>query len=192
MTGAWREGVDHHYVVLTLTTDTGLKVSFVDPRRFGTVSVMTRAQLDRKIKKLGHDVLGEKWLHVEEFDRLVKRAGDLNVTKFLMDQTWISGVGNYLKAEILYASRISPHRTCSSLNASEVALLSSHCRSIPLASYRNGGATVRTYANFSGERGDFVDHLKVYDKKRDPDGRDVVKETTLDGRTTHWVPSLQI
>ena len=43
----------------------------------------------------------------------------------------------------------------------------------------------------TGETGDFVFEFEVYGKREDPHGNTVSREKTADGRTTHWVPSLQ-
>jgi len=59
-------------------------------------------------------------------------------------------------------------------------------------SFQNGGATLRTYKNFDGTVGQYSSRFAVYNQKTDPDGNEVIKEKTDDGRTTHWVPSVQI
>ena len=64
-------------------------------------------------------------------------------------------------------------------------------RKIMHDSYEQGGATIRDYKRVNGDAGNFTFSFKVYGKKKDPLGNDVIREKTLDGRTTHWVPSEQ-
>jgi formamidopyrimidine-DNA glycosylase len=59
------------------------------------------------------------------------------------------------------------------------------------ASYDQGGASIRNYRQVNGEPGDFTFEFEVYAQKLDPLGNIVIREETPDGRTTHWVPSLQ-
>ena len=39
--------------------------------------------------------------------------------------------------------------------------------------------------------GNYSSQFLVYNQKSDPDGHEVIKEKTPDGRTTHWVPEVQ-
>ena len=109
-----------------------------------------------------------------------------------MDQSIIAGVGNYLKAEILYASKISPHRICESLTDKDIFRICANTNRIMRISYESGGATILTYKDEDGKPGTFSRRFMVYNQASDPLGNQVVRETTKDKRTTHWVPSIQI
>ena len=108
-----------------------------------------------------------------------------------MNQGVFAGVGNYLKCEALYRTRISPHRTVGDLKNFEISMLHRTLQDIMSASYRQGGASIRDYQRIDGGSGDFVFEFEVYGKKKDRDGNTVIRELTSDGRTTHWVPALQ-
>jgi formamidopyrimidine-DNA glycosylase len=108
-----------------------------------------------------------------------------------MNQSVISGIGNYLKAEILYACQISPHRLCKDITAEEYGNLYSACVWLPRLSYKLGGATLATYKDADGKVGEFSRRFAVYNQKTDPYGQTVIKEVTKDKRTTHWVPGVQ-
>ena len=108
-----------------------------------------------------------------------------------MDQSIVSGVGNYVKAEALYLAKISPHRTVSSLTNAELCDLNAAVRSVLVNSFKSGGATLQSYQDFYGEVGDATQRFAVYGRKSDPEGREIIKEQTKGGRTTHWVPQVQ-
>ena len=108
-----------------------------------------------------------------------------------MDQSVVSGVGNYVKAEALYLSKISPHRLVSSLTDIDLQNLNLATRSVLVNSFESGGATIQSYRSFYGEVGDATQRFAVYGRKTDPEGREIIKEQTKDGRTTHWVPQVQ-
>ena len=59
-------------------------------------------------------------------------------------------------------------------------------------SYESGGATIKTYAGFDDEPGDYSRRFLVYSQKTDPDGREILKEETSDSRSTYWVPEVQL
>lgn len=65
------------------------------------------------------------------------------------------------------------------------------CQEVLYESYSSGGASIKTYTRPDGTLGQYSQRFAVYNQKTDPDGNNVVKEKTSDGRTTHWVPSIQ-
>ena len=113
------------------------------------------------------------------------------LSKILMDQTVVSGIGNYLKSEILYASRLNPHRQIENLSHEELETLYQESRRIITESYQSQGMSKRNYIDYEGKKGSFEFKLKVYGKKKDPKGNDIIREKTKDGRSTYWVPKLQ-
>ena len=92
---------------------------------------------------------------------------------------------------MLYRTKISPHRLVRDLTDNDVSLLWDYAKLISRSSYKQGGASIRNYQQVTGETGDFVFEFEVYGKREDPHGNTVSREKTADGRTTHWVPSLQ-
>ena len=73
----------------------------------------------------------------------------------------------------------------------ELSILNRNIRDVMLSSFKSGGATIRSYKNFSGESGGYGSKFVVYNRKVDPDGNDVISEQTKDGRTTWWAPNRQ-
>jgi len=118
-----------------------------------------------------------------------KHLGNKQICEFLMKQEYFSGIGNYLKAEILYRSHIRPDRILSSLKDDEIELLRINSLSIIYESFIAGGLTIETFWDPEDRRGTF--NKLIYDQKVDPLGNKVHKDKFKDGRTTHWVPNLQ-
>lgn len=166
-------------------------LNFVDSRHFGTVKLVRgREALDKKLRSLGPDMLNDP-PDVDGFRaRLLKRY-EKTLAEALMDQSCISGVGNYIKAEALYLAELSPHRLVRDLKNHEVDRLRQQIINVMKASYNNDGATIRSYLNVDGTKGGMKTRFLVYGNQTDPLGNPVVKEETKDGRTTHWVPSVQ-
>lgn len=168
------------------------KLVFTDPRHFGTLKFINDKKVhDAKLASLGPDMLGDPPDDALFKERLLKRPTK-TLAEVLMDQKIVSGVGNYIKAEALYRAKLSPHRTPDSLTAEDFALLRSSVVDVMQESYAAKGATIRTYATVDGKAGAAQFAFNVYGRAKDPEGRDVVKEETRDGRTTHWVPTVQV
>lgn len=188
LSGSWVTRRTNHCGI-SLTFQNAQPIWFRDQLHYGTVKLVSHADLDKKLASLGPDVLDttesgwtpERWL------ALCKRKGGWTLPKLLMDQALISGVGNYLKAEALYAARASPLvpiREYSEAELREVleAVLgvSRHCL---------GWKAQRARIPGWPPSAPFV--MKVYNKKLDPQRNPVVRQKTTDGRVTHWVPAVQ-
>ena len=189
MSGTWSGNHGKHSRV-KFSLDNG-SVFFNDIRNFGTLKfVKGKEFLIDKLNSLGPDMLNDD-VENDVFLRRIRMCKKKTVAQAVMDQSVVSGVGNYLKAESLYVSKISPHRMCESLTDQEVSSLNTAIKKTMRASYETGGATISTYSGFEGEIGEYSQRFLVYNQKMDPHGNPVIKEKTKDGRTTHWVPKIQ-
>lgn len=190
MTGEWSKEKTKHSRVEVKLEDGSLY--FNDQRNFGTLKfVEGRLNLIQKLKSLGPDLLSEEISDQKFIDRF-RTKNKWEVTKAMMDQSIVAGIGNYVKAESLWRSRISPHRIVQDINDSELVILKRACQEVLATSYSQGGASIKNYRRPDGSLGQYTSRFAVYNQKEDPDGNPVVKESTGDGRTTHWVPSVQI
>lgn len=188
MTGKWSTEQNKHAAV-EIKTDSET-VYFEDIRRFGTLkAAQGHDKLDTKLNKLGPDMLSnppDENLFLTRVGRCLKQP----IVQFLMDQSHISGVGNYIKAEALYRAKISPHRLGFNMDVSTVRALRTAIIEVMQESYQMQGATFLTYGSLEGA-GKYASFFKVYRKAQDPLGNEVISEETADKRTTWWVPSVQ-
>jgi formamidopyrimidine-DNA glycosylase len=123
-------------------------------------------------------------------DIVRREKGNTQVCTFLLDQSNLSGVGNYLKSEILYHAAIHPSRTVVSLTDDEVEALYIHTVRVMAASLKAGGYTMSDYLSPDGSTGGY--QPSVYGKSYTSDNRVVVKEVFQDRRATYWVPGVQV
>jgi len=190
MTGKWsREHSRHSRVQFKLSQSN--TVYFDDIRNFGTLKFVYGSNILRyRLKKLGPDMLAED-VTPEEFLARLRKKDKWNITKALMDQGVIAGVGNYIKAESLWLSAINPTRTIGDITDGELTLLNKAIKEVMRTSYKHGGATFLTHKNFSGEKGDYSSRFLCYNRKLDAEGNKVIKTPTPDGRITHWAPDRQ-
>ena len=190
MSASWQKKQTKHSR-LRIKTTYGNEVFFNDIRNFGTLKyVTTEKELNEKLNTLGPDVLSS-YVDTELFKKRLDKKPKWSIAKALMNQTVVSGIGNYLKAEILYAAKISPHRLCKDLTIKEIELIAEKSFEITNASYQSGGATIMTYRDENNEKGLYSRRFMVYNHKTDPKGNKVIKETTTDKRSTYWVPEIQ-
>jgi len=190
MTGHWSRSASRHARV-RLSLDDGTDVYYNDTRNFGTLKwSQGRRMLAAKLKTLGPDMLSED-VHHERFQAAMLRKPKWTLAQALMDQGIIAGVGNYVKADSLWLAKLSPHRKVDSLCQEEFESLNDSIKRVLRDSYQSQGATIKSYKDFDDNEGSYGEAFLCYGRSRDEDGEEVIREETLDGRTTWWVPTRQ-
>jgi formamidopyrimidine-DNA glycosylase len=191
MSGGWAFKSTSHSRLKFSFLD-GTPIHFQDMRNFGTLHfVSSQQEMNEKLNSLGPDLLQEVVSDSEFKSRLLTCGSYKTISEVLMDQSVFSGVGNYLKAEALYVAKIAPTRKVSTLNDEEFSALNKAIQVIIRESYKTGGSTFRVYQDLYGQTGNYSERFMVYGRKSDPQGNQVSKIKTKDGRTTHWVPAIQ-
>jgi formamidopyrimidine-DNA glycosylase len=171
------------FLKMMLTTEEGKRIAFTDGRRLGRLWLGENPETDSRVKRLGFDALDEL-PRLTPFSQLIlKRKAPIKAV--LLDQTVLSGLGNWLADEVLYQSRIAPQRIASSLSEPELEKLRKSIRSVVQKSV-DVGANDEFYPNgwlfhvrWGGSRG--TESIA---------GKQIVREQVA-GRTTAWVPGLQ-
>ena len=190
MSGRWTKKCQKH-CHLEMTYGGEMQIWFCDPRRFGTIKILKDLNsLDKKLNTLGPDMLGDD-ITFDKFLNIMRKHNKKNITKVLMDQSIISGCGNYIKSESLYRSCISPHNLLENLNDTKIEKLYEEMRKVMKESYESQGATISTYYDIDEKKGKYKFRFLVYGRDCDDHNNKVIRETTKDGRTSHWVSCIQ-
>ena len=185
MSGQWATEEDTHTAFVVDLGDK--KLFFIDPRHFGTIKFTNdESAHSKKLSTLGPDMLDDTPVTPELFAEKILLKPNKTIAEILMDQSCVSGVGNYIKSECLYRSGISPHRKAIDLESQEILKLWSETISTCRESYVDHGATLRTYKNVDGSSGDAQFRFRIYSKKSCELGHPSIREETLDGRTSWW------
>lgn len=178
LSGGWRKNRTKH-CDLHISTDY-TTVWFNDQLHYGTLKVTDKKGLDKKLKQLGPDVtLGADALDQNRWSEICKKNCRSSVASLLMTQSKLSGIGNYLKAEILYAAGISPTSTIDDLPKRKLNELY-HCVVI----------IPHAWLLWKQRKGPRC-FMKVYGRRKDDEGNKVERMKSDDGRVSHWVPKKQ-
>ena len=75
------------------------------------------------------------------FENLMTKSKikEKTIPEIFMNQSYLSGIGNYLKSEILYESKISPHRKLESLSVNDLEVIYHNIKKISFNSFKAGG-----------------------------------------------------
>ncbi len=95
---------------ITLETEDGWRVAFIDPRRFGSVDLIETAAEDshKLLAELGPEPLDDAFNAAALSAALAGRSAPIKAA--LLDQTTVAGLGNIYVCEALFRARISPKR----------------------------------------------------------------------------------
>jgi formamidopyrimidine-DNA glycosylase len=183
----------HTHVVITLQKGGDLR--FVDPRTFGEMFVTTSDGLG-KVKELAHiaiDPLEHTFTWQQFSDFLASRKAKLK--PLLMDQGFVSGLGNIYSDEVLFAAGLRWDRMSDELSSQEVRRLYRALQEVAQESIRFRGTTLgdEAYLDLYGKPGEYQSELKVYGRRGQPCRRcrTPIEAVKLSGRNSFHCPQCQ-
>lgn len=186
MTGYWsREEGTHCRLILEL--EHGIKIFYNDVRNFGNIEIFCYGDKEDYLQNFGPDLL-KSALSKEVWLKIFRSHNNKVICKMLLEGSIIAGIGNYLRAEILYHARINPLCKISHISDEELETLRICSHRIILESYLKGGLTISDYQNLNGSIGKF--ECCVYNRDKDPEGRKITKEK-INGRSIYYVKEIQ-
>jgi len=183
----------HDHVVLRL--DDGTVIRFNDPRRFGLLDYVKRAEETQHPLLAG---LGPEPLEAEFDDAYLSTAlaGKMTPVKSaLLDQRIVAGLGNIYVCEALFRSGISPRRLAASIGRERAQRLVAGIRSVLTEAIEAGGSSLRDYVQADGALGYFQHRWAVYGHEGDPcpgcDCEGGVRRIVQSGRSTFFCAKRQ-
>ena len=171
----------HTHAVLQLAS--GRELRFVDPRRFGRLSVI------EKFEAPGAEPLQ---IEFEGFTALF-RGRKTPIKSALLNQKLLSGVGNIYADEALFRAGIRPRRRAASLTRDEFKRLHSSLKRVLKEAIRLGGSSISDYVDSNGEEGFFQLKHRVYGREGEPClvCKTRIKRIVIAGRSSHYCPRCQ-
>jgi len=150
----------------------GTTLSFVDVRRFGKWTQGVAWNEDR-----GPDPTTEpREFFLNIMTNLTNKTFRKPLYEVLMDQKWFNGIGNYLRAEIVFrANDVDPFLPAVEQLAKYPKILQL-CTDIPMLAYAKGGGSIKDWNNPFGENAIQERFMLCYGNKNmdtriDPKGR---------------------
>ena len=171
-----------------------LKVIYNDPRRFGFFEIINNYQdLQKRFKSMGPEPFSDKFNLNYVVNYFKKKNKDIK--SFLLDQRFVSGIGNIYASEILFASKINPFKKAKRLNKNECLNIIFNSKKILQQAINKGGSSIRDFKDISGNKGTFQKEFKVYQQ----DGADcsrtnckgIIKKKITSNRSTFFCVSCQ-
>ena len=189
----------HDHVVFHMSS--GAIVTFNDPRRFGSMKLVSRGELGDEplLARLGPEPLGNA------FDAAMLatacKGKKTSLKAALSDQRVVAGLGNIYVCEALHRALLSPKRIASTIASKSGAPneraehLVEGIKAVLNDAIAAGGSSLRDHKRPDGDLGYFQHHFRVYDREGErcvtPRCPGIVKRIVQNGRSTFYCPVCQ-
>ena len=181
----------HNHVVLEFEN---FKVIYNDPRRFGFFQIIeNKNALKERFKHLGPEPFDKKFNlnYVLSFFKNKNK----DIKSFLLDQKFVSGIGNIYASEILFLSKIYPFKQAKLLSKNDCKKIILNSKKILHTAIIKGGSSIRNFQDVSGALGRYQKEFKVYQQE----GKGcktfgclgIIKKKIVSNRSTFFCDSCQ-
>ena len=170
------------------------KVVYNDPRRFGFFQIIKNSlDLKKRFDHLGPEPFDTNFNLKYVYNFFNNKNKDIK--SFLLDQKFVSGIGNIYASEILFLSKINPFKKVSLLSKKECKKIILNSKKILLKAISKGGSSIRDFKDISGLKGGFQNEFKVYQQEgkrcKNSGCSDHIKKKITSNRSTFFCDSCQ-
>ncbi|XP_062022139.1 formamidopyrimidine-DNA glycosylase isoform X2 [Rosa rugosa] len=169
------------YSKVFVQLDDGLEFSFTDKRRFARVRLLEDPTSVPPISELGPDAFLEPMTVDQLLASLSKKK--ISIKALLLDQSFISGIGNWVADEVLYQARIHPEQSSATLSKECVGALHKSIKEVIEYAVQVDAAST----HFPCE---WLFHFRWGKRPGKINGKKI-NFITVGGRTSAFVPELQ-
>ena len=153
--------VKHNHIKIKFSK---FMIVYNDPRRFGFFKILkNEKELKNFFKRSGPEAISSdfnlKYIQ-NKFSNKKK-----NIKNFLLDQNFVSGIGNIYANEILFYCKINPFKIARNITYKEINKLVKYSKLILNLAIKYGGSSIRDFKNTKGVTGLFQNEFKVYGKE---------------------------
>ena len=134
-----------------------------DPRRFGFFKIFKKKDLLDFFKNIGPEPLNNKFNinYISNYFTNKKK----NIKSFLLDQKFVSGIGNIYASEILFYCKINPFKEAKYLTKLDIKKIKYFSKFVLNKAIKKGGSSIRNFRNVSGRNGKYQNEFKVYQRE---------------------------
>jgi len=170
------------------------KIVYNDPRRFGFFEIVENEKILKK--KFNH--LGPEPFHLSynlDYIYFKLRGKEKNIKNFLIDQNFVSGIGNIYASEILFLSKINPNKKAKNLKKNDCMKILINSKKVLREAISKGGSSIKDFKNISGNHGGFQNEFKVYQREglkcKRTNCSGIIKKKNISNRSTFFCNSCQ-
>ncbi len=167
MSGRWRIDADvvEKHDHLRLLTGAGRWLALNDPRRFGSVDLVTGdpEQSFAPFATMGPEPLSDAFDAGVLAQALAGRAAPIK--QLLLDQNIVAGLGNIYVCEALFIAGIAPTRAGGDVPSAMLIRLVDAIKAVLIAAIAAGGSSLKDFVHPDGQLGYFSHAWRVYGRE---------------------------
>jgi len=137
------------------------KITYNDPRRFGFFQIIKNSLLlEKRFDHLGPEPFHSKFdlNYILSFFKGKKKK----IKNFLLDQKFVSGIGNIYASEILFLCKINPLKKANLLKKKDCKKIMINSKKVIFNAIKKGGSSIKNFKNTFGKIGNFQKEFNVY------------------------------
>ena len=193
---------ENGYIRTIWLLSNGYQLAFSDLRRFGKIILVKDGEIEeiKEIKKLGPEPLEISFKEFRNlFDppspklRRAKKRG--RIKQVLMDPFFVAGIGNIYSDEILWDAGYHPLSRAENLSDTDLKKIFKSTVKILKKAIELGGSSVEDYRMPLGEKGEYQEQTKAYQRDREKCSRKdggIIERIKIGGRSAHFCPKHQV
>ena len=166
-----------------------LKIVYNDPRRFGFFqTIKNKSLLKKRFRHIGPEPFNFEFN--QKYIYSFFKNKEKNIKNFLLDQHFVSGIGNIYASEILFLSKINPCKKANEISKNDCKKIVVSAKKVLLSAIKKGGSSIRDFKNISGKKGNFQKNFQVYQRENLNCKRfkceGIIKKKTISNRSTFF------
>ena len=178
----------HDHIIFIFNNQ--LELIYNDIRKFGFIKIISSKDIfnNKHLVNLGPEPLSKEF-NVRYVKQFIMNK-NIIVKNLLMNQKFVSGLGNIYVNEILFKCKLSPYKNIKKISDSQINLLVKSTKNILKKSIINGGSSIKNFQNSYGKKGKFQENFNVYDKKNqncpDYNCKGLIKKIMVNNRASYY------
>ena len=171
------------------------KLIYNDVRKFGFIKLLSDKKYKNNfhLKHLGPEPL-KNTFNYTYFKNYIKGRSRV-IKDILMDQKFVSGLGNIYANEILFLSKIKPSRKVKNLKEFELKKIINFTKEVLKNAIELGGSSIKDFSSSNGKKGSFQQHFNVYGKKgaacSNTTCKSIIVKSSISNRSTFFCDNCQ-
>ena len=166
-----------------------IKVVYNDPRRFGFFQIINNSHfLNKRLAHFGPEPFQSQFNlnYISSFLKKKKK----NIKNFLLDQSFVSGIGNIYASEILFFCKINPNKKAHLIKKKDLKKIILNSRRVLISAIKKGGSSIRDFKNTTGKKGSFQKKFNTYEREGFKCKRSkcsgIIKKKIISNRSTYF------
>tara|TARA_Y100000590_G_scaffold453196_1_gene597810 strand:- start:761 stop:1624 length:864 start_codon:yes stop_codon:yes gene_type:complete len=140
------------------------KLVYNDPRRFGFIKIFkNHVDIKKYFNNIGPEPLNSHFKISYIYNFLKNK--EKNIKSFLLDQKFVSGIGNIYANEILFYCKINPLKKAKKLNQLDIKKIKLFSKIVLNNAIKKGGSSIINFKNIKGDGGNYQKEFKVYHRE---------------------------